>query len=87
MQKKASEFTTEDGTLLKGVMLTILRENLDVQSYWLAVDKLAKLGFNDKMVANPFTDEGYILTQVTFDEKPGYKGKPSKIVPTSFAKV
>jgi len=84
LKAEANEFTTKDGTLLKGVSLTVLREGLDIGRYWVAVDKLPKLGFSQKMVTNPFLDDGFSLTEITFDEKPGYKGAPSKIVPTSF---
>lgn len=84
LEKTASEFTTQEGTLLKGFNLRLLKEALLVQQYWLAADKLTQLGFVDKMVANPFTGDKIVLTEVTFDEKPGFGGKPSKIVPTSF---
>jgi len=87
MEAKANEFTTKDGTLLKGVSLTILRENFTIGNYWVSQDKLGSLGFNPKMVTNPFTSDEFAVTDVTFDEKPGYKGAPSKIVPTGFAKV
>jgi len=84
LEKKASEFTTKEGTLLKGVNLTIFRENLTAQTYWVPADKLIQLGFVDKMLSNPFSGDKVQLTEITFDEKAGYQGKPSKIVPTSF---
>jgi len=84
LAQQPSEFTTKEGTLLKGVNLTILRENLTVSNYWVSQDKIGKLGFVAKMVSNPFTDDGYVLTEIGFDEKPGFKGAPSKIVPVSF---
>lgn len=79
-----SEFTTQDGTLLKGANLTLFRENFTVNQYWVPQDKLKQLGFTEKMVSNPFLDDEINIVEVGFDEKPGFKGKPSKIVPTSF---
>jgi len=87
VQKTASEFTTSDGTLLKGFNITIFRDSLDCKTYWVAADKLALMGFVDKMVANPFNNEKLVAVEVNFDEKAGFGGKPSKIVPTSFRPV
>jgi hypothetical protein len=88
LSKTASEFTTSDGTLLKGWNLEILRDTKPkktVANYWIPQEKIKELGFNDKMVSNPFDPEGdIVIVNATFDEKPGFGGKPGKIVPTSF---
>jgi len=86
LKKEANEFTTADGKLLKGFNITLLREDLQVRRHWVGDDQLKKMGFKDDMVADLFDpkSEGYALTVVNFDEKPGFGNKPAKIVPTSF---
>lgn len=84
LKKELSEFTTKEGTLLKGWNITILRNDLTSKEYWVAQDKAALIGFVDRMVTNPFNGDKPLVIEVNFDEKPGYQGKPSKIVPTDF---